>query len=160
MTKLNLQQAADYFNRSYKAVDGLWFMKVEEKYGFEAALALDNEVWKIMPKIQARMVKSFLGLENGPAALFESLVTKLELEGFKFKTEKIRDGFRIIIDDCPWYNLLIKSGREHLAKIVGETICSTEYQVWVSEIAKTVKFKLKSQKCGESAQCILDFLHE
>jgi len=44
MTKLSSQQVADYFNRSYNAVDGLWFMKVEEKYGIDAALDLDNEV--------------------------------------------------------------------------------------------------------------------
>ena len=88
MTKLSSQQVADYFNRSYNAVDGLWFMKVEEKYGFDAALDLDNEVWKVMPKIQARRIKSFLGLKNGSDALFEGLVTKLELEGFKFTAEK------------------------------------------------------------------------
>jgi hypothetical protein len=57
MTKLSSQQVAEYFNRSYKAVDGLWFMKVEEKYEFDVALELDNEVWKVMPKIQARMIK-------------------------------------------------------------------------------------------------------
>jgi hypothetical protein len=158
MTKLSSQQVADYFNRSYKAVDGLWFMKVEEKYGFDAALELDNEVWKVMPKIQARMIQSFLGLENGSEALLESLVTKLELEGFKFKAEKTAKGFRIIITGCPWHNLMIKSGRKDLSGIIGETICSTEYQVWVSEIAKTMKFKLKSQKCKESQQCILDFV--
>ena len=160
MTKLSSQQVADYFNRSYKAVDGLWFMKVEEKYGFDAALELDNEVWKVMPKIQARMIKSFLGLENGSDALLESLVTKLELEGFKFKSEKTAKGFRIMITDCPWHNLMIKSGRENLAKHVGKTICNTEYHVWSSEIEPKIKFKLKSQKCDESEQCILDFVSQ
>ena len=158
MTKLSSQQVADYFNRSYKAVDGLWFMKVEETYGFDAALELDNEVWKVMAKIQARLIKSFLGLENGSVALLEGLVTKLELEGFKFKTEKTAKGFRIIITDCPWHNLLIKSGREKLAKNVGKMICTTEYLVWASEIEPKIKFKLKSQKCDESKQCILDFV--
>jgi hypothetical protein len=28
----------EYFHRSYTAVDGLWFVKVEEKYGFDKAL--------------------------------------------------------------------------------------------------------------------------
>jgi len=160
MTKLSSQQVAEYFSRSYKAVDGLWFMKVEDKHGFDAALELDNDVWKVMPKIQARMFKSFLGVENGSDALFESLVTKLELEGFKFKAEMTENGFRITITDCPWHNLMIKSGRENLAKLVGTTICNTEYQVWSSEIEKTIKFKLKSQKCDESEQCILDFVSQ
>jgi len=160
MTKLNLKQVADYFNRSYKAVDGLWFMKVEEKHGFDAALDLDNEVWKVMPKIQARMIKNFLGLENGSDSLLECLVTKLELEGFKFTAEKTANGFRITITDCPWHNLMIKSGRESLAKYVGNTICNTEYHVWASELENTMNFRLKSQKCAESEQCILEFVNQ
>jgi len=160
MTDLSLQQVADFFNRSYKAVDGLWFMKVEEKYGFDSALELDNGVWKVIPKIQARMIKSFLRLENGSAALLKSLVTKLELEGFKFTSEKKDNGFRITITNCPWHNLMIKSGREHLAKLVGKTVCTTEYQVWASEIGKNIEFKLISQKCNKSESCIMDFVCE
>jgi len=160
MTDLSLHQVAEYFNRSYKAVDGLWFMKVEEKYGFESALELDNEVWKVIPKIQARMIKSFLRLENGAVAFLKSLVTKLELEGFKFTSEKKDNGFRITITNCPWHNLMIKSGREHLANLVGKTVCTTEYQVWASEFGKNIEFKLISQKCNKSESCILDFVFE
>jgi len=56
--------------------------------------------------------------------------------------------------------LMIKSGREHLSKKVGKTICSTEYQVWASEFEETMKFKLKSQKCSKSEHCILDFVSQ
>jgi hypothetical protein len=160
MAELTSQQIAEYFSRSYKTVDGLWFMKVEEKYGFDAALEVDNEVWKVMPKIQARMIKKFLGLTEGSDALLEGLVTKLELEGFKFSAEKTENGFRISITDCPWYNLMVKSGREHLAKKVGKTICITEYRVWASELAENMKFTLLSQKFGKSECCILDFVEQ
>ena len=160
MAELDSQQIIEYFHRCYKAVDGLWFMKVEEKIGFDSALDLDHEVWKVMPKIQARMIKSFLGLDSGIDALLESLVTKLELEGFKYAAERNENGFSIAITDCPWHNLLIKSGRKNLAKLVGKKICTTEYQVWTSEIDKTIKFKLKSQKCDKSEQCILDFVKQ
>jgi hypothetical protein len=157
MTKLSPKQVAKFFNRSYKAVDGLWFMKVENELGFDAALELDNEVWKVMSKIQARLIKSFLGLESGMDDLLESLVTKLELEEFKYVDEKNDNGFTITITDCPWHNLMIKSGRENLAKFVGKKICTTEYQVWASEIDKTVNFELKAQKCDKSEHCILAF---
>ncbi|KON32045.1 hypothetical protein AC477_03460 [miscellaneous Crenarchaeota group-1 archaeon SG8-32-1] len=160
MTDLSLQQSANYFNRSYKAVDGLWFMKVEEKYGFDSALELDNEVWKVIPKIQARMIKSFLGLEKGSDSLLKSLVTKLELEGFKFMIEKKDNGFRIKVTSCPWLNLMIKSGRENLAKVVGKTVCTTEYQVWASEFGKNIEFNLILQKCNKSESCILEFVSE
>jgi hypothetical protein len=157
MTELDCQQTSEYFRRCYQAVDGLWFMKVEEKIGFDSALDIDHEIWKVMPKIQARMIKSMLKLNNGVDALFKGLTTKLGLEGFKFKAEKNRNGFRITITDCPWHNLMIKSGREKLSGIVGTTICGTEYPVWVSEFDETMQFKLESQKCKNSECCILDF---
>jgi hypothetical protein len=157
MVKLDCQQVAEYFHRCYKAVDGLWFMKVEEKHGFDRALDVDNEVWKVMPKIQARMLKSMLKLKHGPDALLKGLETKLELDGFKFKTEKTENSFRITISDCPWHNLMTKSGREKLSAAVGTTICNTEYQVWVSELAETMKFKLQSQLCEGKECCVLEF---
>ncbi|UCC58958.1 MAG: L-2-amino-thiazoline-4-carboxylic acid hydrolase [Candidatus Bathyarchaeum sp.] len=157
MVEFDCQQIVDYFLRSYRAVDGLWFMKVEEQYGFDRALDIDNEVWKVMSKIQARMIKSMLKLNNGPDALFKSLTAKLKLEGFKFKAEKTENGFRITINDCPWHNLMIKSGRDKLSGAVGTTICGTEYQVWVSEFDETIHFKFKSQKCNKSKYCILEF---
>ena len=158
MTTLNSQQIAEYFSRSYTTADGLWFMKLEEKYGFDAALEVDDEVWKVLPKIQARLIKKFLNLKAGPDALLEGLKAKLELEGFKFTAEKTANGFQIFVTDCPWHNLMIKSGREHLAEKVGKKICSTEYRVWVSELAAKMKFTLKSQKCGKLDCCILEFV--
>jgi hypothetical protein len=132
-------------------------MKIEETFGFDAALDIDNDVWKVMPKIQARMIKSMLKLNKGSDALFKGLKTKLELEGFNFKAEKSKNGFKIIIKDCPWHNLMVKSGREKLSGIIGKAICGTEYQVWVSEFAENIYFNLESQKCKNSECCILDF---
>jgi len=65
MKELTYKQIAAYFHRSYAAADGLWFMKVEEKCGFETALEIDDQVWKVLPKIQARMLKSMLLLDEG-----------------------------------------------------------------------------------------------
>jgi hypothetical protein len=157
MIKLDSQQVVDYFHRCFKAVDGLWFMKVEEKYGFDCALDVDNEVWKVMPKIQARMLKSMLKLKTGPDALLKGLKAKLELDGFKFKTEKTENSFKITITNCPWHNLMIKSGREKLSSTVGTTICNTEYQIWALELAETMNFELQSQLCKGSECCILEF---
>jgi hypothetical protein len=157
MTELDCQQIVEYFRRCYQAADGLWFMKVEEKNGFDSALDVDHEVWKVMPKIQARMIKSMLKLNNGADDLLKGLTTKLELEGFKFKAEKNRSGFKITITDCPWHNLMTKSGREKLSGTVGSTICGTEYQVWVSEFGEALHFKLESQKCNGSECCTLVF---
>lgn len=159
MIKLTDKQVAEFFHRSYTSVDGLWFVKVEEKYGFDVALDIDNEVWKVMPKIQARKLKSMANLDKGMEALFECLTTKLMLEGFVFDTEKIHpgNGFRIIITDCPWHNLLIKAKREALSERIGTLICKTEYEVWASEFGEDIKFERTSQICKGNESCILQF---
>jgi hypothetical protein len=157
MATLSDEQVAEYFHRSYQAVDGLWFMKVEEKYGFDTALQIDKEVWKVMPKIQARMIKSMLKIDAGEAALRKSLETKLALEGFKFKVEQGENGFRIRVSNCPWHNLIVKSGREEFSEKVGTAICGVEYSVWASEFDENVQFRLSAQKCKGSETCVLDF---
>ena len=157
MGQLTNKQIIEYFHRSYKAADGLWFMKVEEKYGFNAALEVDKEVWKVTPKIQARMVKAMLDKGEGEAALLKGLKVKLSLEGFKFKVENRENGFRISITDCPWHNLMVQSGREEYSGKVGTTICGVEYSVWASEFNANMQFTLRTQKCQGSEQCVLDF---
>jgi hypothetical protein len=157
MVALIDKQVAEYFHRSYQAVDSLWFMKVEEKYGFDITLQIDEEVWKIIPKIQARMIKSMINIDKGETALRISLETKMALEGFKFKVEQGVNGFRLRIKDCPWHNLIVKSGREKISEKVGTTICGVEYYGWISEFDENMEFRLSAQKCKGSETCILEF---
>jgi hypothetical protein len=157
MIELTPKQIAEYFHRSYTAVDGLWFMKIEEKYGFDVALDIDNEVWKVFPKIQARLLKTMGKLGNGIEALYECITTKLAIEGFKFEAKKSGDGFRIIIEECPWHNLMVKSKREKLSGEIGTLICNTEYRAWASEFGENLSFELKDQICKGASSCILQF---
>jgi len=158
MIKLSEKNIAAYFQRSYTAVDGLWFMKTEENEGFEKTLDMDNEVWKIMPKIQARTLKSFTGLEHGMDALFECLTTKLTIEGHLFTTKRLDDGgFMIIIEECPWYSLMIKSNRKEIAGRVGARICRTEYAVWANEFGGNITFEMNEFLCSGDKNCILKF---
>jgi len=159
MLNLSDKQICEYFKRSYTAVDGLWFMKVEERYGFNTALDIDNDVWKVMPKIQARKLKTMGDLEGGLESLQKCLTTKLTLDGFEFETELSIDSgiFRITLTECPWHNIMIKSGREHLSEEVGTRICTTEYQVWASEFGDTIKFELHDQICKGHSYCTLLF---
>jgi hypothetical protein len=157
MASLRDKQIIEYFHRSYKAVDGLWFLKLEEEFGFDTALQIDREVWKVMPKIQARMIKSMLRIDKGAVALLKSLITKLTLEGFKFKVEQGKNGFKIKISDCPWHDLMVKNGREQLSGKVGTAICNVEYSVWASEFDENMRFTLEAQKCKGLECCVLDF---
>ena len=157
MIKLTSKQIAEFWHRSYATVDGLWFMKIEGRYGFDAALDIDNEVWKVLPKIQARMLKVMGKMEGGIDALYECLTTKLNMEGFTFKSKKAGRGFKITINECPWHNLMVKSGREKLSGKIGTLICNTEYSAWASEFGDDIRFELKDQICEGAQSCTLLF---
>jgi hypothetical protein len=159
MVELSDRQIAEYWHRSHRTVDGLWFMKIEEKYGFDVALDIDNEVWKVFPKIQARMIKSMGDLENGIGGLFEAVKTKLSLEGFEFEAEKMSDGsgFKIVVSECPWHNIMVTAGREELSGRVGTLICFSENSVWASEFGNDICFSFSDQICEGCETCVLKF---
>jgi len=144
MIELTSEQIVEYFRRSFSAVDGLWCMKIEDKYGFDVALDIDNEVWKIFPKIQARKLKELT--QKG--------------EGQSYKTEKIGDdgSFKIIIADCSWHNAMVKSGREALSSRVGALICTTEYSLWAAEFGDDIQFQNNCRICEGADCCILEFI--
>ena len=162
MLKLTDEQVVEYFKRSYTAVDGLWFMKVEEKYGFDTALDIDDEVWKVMAKIQARKLKFMGGPTGGLYGLQECLTTKLTLDGFTFEAEQSDDtnSLRITLSECPWHNVMIKSEREHLSGKVGTRICTSEYKVWGAEFGDHITFELGEQICEGHPCCNLIFTVE
>lgn len=154
---------AEYYHRCYKAVDGLWFVKSEDKFDFDTALELDREVWEVMPKIQARFIKKKLGFEEGLVALGKCLSQKLELDGFDFQIEKkkrngILASIEFQVSTCPWHDILIKSKREHLSDKIGGVICGIEYEVWASEFGEDIQFSFGGKRiCRGDTSCILKF---
>jgi len=136
MIELTPEQLKHYFYRSYVSVDGLWFMKAEERFDFDTALNLDEAVWRVMPKIQARMIKSFGNLTSGIDNLFEGLMTKLSIEGYKFRAEKHDDGsgFDVIVTECPWHN-----------------------EVWAAEFGENITFEHGARICKADDHCIFKF---
>ncbi len=161
MIELTGEQAADYFRRSYLAVDGLWCMKVEERYGFDVALDVDHEVWKVFPKIQARKLKELTGLGNGIEALRECLTTKFSLEGYSYQVEDLDDNgsFEVTIDRCHWLSIMVNAGRENLSARVGSTICPTEFLVWASEFGSDIRVEQGGRLCEGSPACVPRFIY-
>jgi len=159
MLDLNDKQVAEFFRHSFTVIDGLWFLKTEEKYDFEAALSIDNEVWKILPRVQARLLKDTAGLDNGIEGLFDAFTTKLALEGYTFQARKteINTGFKVTIEKCPWHDLMLRSGRENLSGRVGSLICNSTYGAWASVFGDNIIFELGSQICLGAELCQLSF---
>lgn len=154
MLKLSKGHIYKYLQRCYAAVDGLWFVKTEEKLGFKKTLEIDKAVWKVMPKIQARALKA-MAPKKGLKECFE---TKLVLDGFKFKTSKLKGGgFDIKVSECPWHNILINAGRKKYADKIGSAICTAEFPVWITEFNEPLAYELKGRICAGAKNCVLRF---
>ncbi|MBN1235854.1 MAG: L-2-amino-thiazoline-4-carboxylic acid hydrolase [Methanotrichaceae archaeon] len=171
MTELTDEQKTEYFRRSYTAVDGLWFMKVEEKHGFEEALRLDEAVWKVLPKIQARTLKGMMNLPGGLEGLQQALSVRLALEGFDYEMKPQDNGFAVIIKRCPWHDIMKKSGRGNLSERVSDLICRVENSMWASEFSgaeekgeacegegREIGFEREARICRGEDRCMLKFL--
>jgi hypothetical protein len=157
LKKLNGKQIQQYLHRCYTAVDGLWFVMTEKKLGFRKTLGIDKEVWKVLPKIQARALKQL----TGGGGLKECFETKLQLDGFKFKTKKLKNGgFEINVTRCPWHEILLKAGRKKYADRIGSAICSAEFPVWIKEFSEPLEYELKSRVCAGQKTCRLIFRSE
>ncbi|MDD4858615.1 MAG: DUF6125 family protein [Dehalococcoidales bacterium] len=158
MIKLTDKQITEYLHRSYTAVDGLWFMKLEEKYGFEEALALDDAVWKILPKIQARILKSMVKTDNPIDALFECLTTRQAMEGFHLKDwRKSEDSLELHIDRCPFLEIQVRSGRGSLSARIGDVICNSVHSAWAAEFDSKLSFQHLQRMCRGAEFCIFQF---
>jgi len=146
----------EYFKKSYFALDGLWFVKVEEGSSFENALEIDEKVWEVLPKIQARKLKEVLGLEGkGLKDLLACLKVKFEGEGHGYEVLKEGKALEIAIRRCPWHEIMKRSRREHLSAQVGDRICATELAVWAGEFGASLK--MESKICQGAERCLLRY---
>ncbi len=149
----------EYLRRSYFVVDGLWFVKTEEAHSFEHALDLDEQVWKVLAKIQARKARDLLGVEGTSLTDFLRVLTvKLEAEQYGYEVEECGpDRLRLRVDGCPWYDLLEKSGRGHLGPQIADHICRTELEIWGETFDPEIRFELKDQQCRGDAGCVWEW---
>ena len=61
------EKIADYIFmhlRNMWAVDGLYYLGIEEKMNTETATEIDRRVWEVMGKIEARRIKSLFDLKG------------------------------------------------------------------------------------------------
>jgi hypothetical protein len=152
------RQLVEMLRRSYAAVDGLWFMMSEQDQGFAKALELDDQVWRVMPKLQARKAREVLGLPgNSPAELAQAIGLKLTAEGHSFRVTTHQGGVTIIIQACPWRAALEKAGRLDIAADIGRRICTAEGEGWAAEFGEAFEFRLAECLCDQAERCRFEF---
>ena len=142
----------EFLRRSYFAVDGLWFLGVESEFSSEDALRIDEKVWDVLPKIQARKAREILKIDGGSLSdLALALWLRFAAEGCVHRvTKRTSHELRIEISECPWYALLKKSGRQDIGPEICERICTRDYAGWAAQFSGDIEFSIE-QKISEGA---------
>jgi len=147
-------QIADFLRRSYFVVDGLWFVKVEERHGFEEAMALDEAVWEVMSKIQARKARELLGIdENSVEALARAFRLKPAAEGHDYEMSVSPREAVLTVRVCPWFEILKSSNRTHIAETIADRICRREFGGWAKEFGPGIEVEFEGRLCVETDRC-------
>ena len=66
------------------AVDGFYYLFIEEKYGTKIATEIDRKVWEVMGKIEARKIKKLFGIDKSDIA---SVMKALSYSGWSMDLE-------------------------------------------------------------------------
>ncbi len=70
--------------RNLWAVDGLYYLEIENTFGKEAATEIDRKVWEIMGKIEARRLKKLFNISGSD---IPSMIEGLRLSGWALDLE-------------------------------------------------------------------------
>jgi len=90
--------------------------------------------------------------------IFEGYKVKLEAESYSYELLLNEDNhIQIVLKACPWYDLLRKSNREHLAPLLADRICALEFRVWLREFGDDLSFSHGPRCCDGDSTCLLDF---
>jgi hypothetical protein len=119
------------FRSALTAIDGLWFMEVEKKHGFDDALQVDIDVWKRYGAIMLNRIKKALSIEDNTLESFLKIFRLLsEIDGTKFKIVKQASNEAVLeIILCPWWENLKRSKRETLVRC--DAVDRAIYPDWI-----------------------------
>ena len=98
--------------RNMWAVDGLYYLGIEESFGTEAATEIDRKVWEVMGKIEARRLKKLFNITGED---IPTMIKYLKLSGWALDLEDkeiIVDKNRAILRNtkCRVQNTRLKKG--------------------------------------------------
>jgi hypothetical protein len=145
--KISEAQLNDLRLRALTAIDGLWFLAVEKKLGFEVALELDLDVWKNYGLIILKRLTRMLGLEIEPGNPPELetvnflLQTLCRIDGTVCSGE-VRDESTAVfhVHRCSWWENLRRAGREKI--IPCEMIDNAIFRHWLDAVDPTIEMEI------------------
>jgi hypothetical protein len=111
MGEKELREYLDFLLRQYRLADGFWFLAVEETFGTEAAVRLNEEVWIKIAPLAAREIKSRFAIEGeGVPAVVEALSYFPWATIIGYEIEQMEDRAVLRVPSCPPQEARLRHG--------------------------------------------------
>ncbi len=132
-----VRQYLDFLLRQYRLVDAYWFLAVEDNFGTDAAVRMNEDVWGRMGGLAAKEIRDRFPLEEeGVAKVLEALSYFPWTMIVEHEVEQSGDRARIQVTRCPPQEARLRMGK-------GEFPCKsrhlTEWGNFVKEIDERVE---------------------
>jgi hypothetical protein len=132
-----VREYLDFLLRQYRLTDAYWFLGVEDTFGTEAAVKLNEDIWGRMGGLAAKDIKERFPLEQeGVARVLEALSYFPWTVIVGYDMEETADGAMIRVPFCPPQAARLRMGK-------GEFPCKTmhmsEFTNFIREIDERVE---------------------
>jgi len=127
-----VRKYVDFLLRQYRLTDAFWFLAVEDTFGTDAAVKLNEDIWTRMGKLAAREIDERFPLEKeGVARVLEALSYFPWSIITGFEVEETAEGARITVPYCPPQAARVRAGR-------GEFSCKAMHQGEFDSFAREI----------------------
>jgi hypothetical protein len=126
LSEISAEDLLKHYGQVGQVLDGLWFVELEKTVGFDRALAVDENVWKIFPVKEVRRMKSLLGFDKITFEVLQDMMTlAIFNQSLAWNLKKVADKPLIVhleVQNCKTYTGMQKIGRsqEQIAKVCYE----------------------------------------
>lgn len=139
MSRRELVEYVDFMLRQYRLVDGLWFLGVEDRFGLDEAVKLNEKVWEDMASRSAKEIKSRFKIKGrGVHAVIEALRHFPWTTITGYEIEESRDTATIRVPRCPPQEARLKSNRKVFPC---KAMHQKDFQSFANAIDERVKVK-------------------
>jgi hypothetical protein len=127
-----VREYLDFLLRQYRLTDAFWFLAVEDTFGTEAAVKLNEDIWPRMGGLAAKEIKDRFTLEEeGVARVLEALSYFPWTVIVGYEMEESEDRARIRVPYCPPQAARLRTGR-------GEFSCKSMHLGEFTNFAKEI----------------------
>ncbi|MFC1962543.1 DUF6125 family protein [Chloroflexota bacterium] len=141
LSREELLKVIKIFARNWITLDGLWFLGVEDEFGLEAAVKLDEQMWSKQAGNEARRMRKALNIkQKGPIGVAQaySLLTACAADTFVPELSGTPERLRVRINHCNAQEARERLGRSIFpCKPVGLAI----FNSLIKEVGPQVKVK-------------------